>query len=309
MLVVTPLPTPLRAGTPLAEYDRGDKKGERNYLSAEACVATPCILTQWGAIRLPKNMANSYRMELGIHHRGSFSSIALFQESSSLEQKVSERVFNRQANRKIVNLERLVETGKTNTLYMYGLLLQYEFDEGDLLALQMTDLKNPSKVYNYYFRYHHQGTNWDIDIAFVQPLNLFTPNPGGIIQAAYSTAAVSFSVARAMDPEKKYSLLSKMTRAVRANLFLGLLLRKDVTPFGGGDNIVTEQLDGFGGVGLTVLDFLAFGYGGNFVTSPHTTFPFVGIEVRHLAEFLSALKKDTHSRWRKYLKEETKKTD
>ncbi|MBI4373892.1 MAG: hypothetical protein HY542_03345 [Deltaproteobacteria bacterium] len=41
--------------------------------------------------------------------------------------------------------------------------------------------------------------------------------------------------------------------------------------------------------------------------SPRTTFPFVGIEVRHLMEFIRTLKKDTHTRWRKYLKEEIDK--
>ena len=288
------------------EYDRGAKHKDRVYLPAEACVHSPCIITQWGAIRIPKGIATTHRVEIGAMHRGMFQSLALFQESTSLEQKLSERIFNRKPNRKIVNLERLAEQGKTEAIFLYGVLLQHELDEGDLLALQLTSLRNPSQVEEYFFRYHHDGAKFDLDMAFVQPINIFNPNPGGIVQAAYSTAALSFSVARAMDPEKHYSLPSKMVRAVRGNLFLGLLLRKDVQSFNG-DNITAEFFDGFGGLGVTVFDFLAFGYGGNFIRSPHTTFPFVGLEVRHLTEFIRTLKADTHTRWQKYLKEEMAK--
>ncbi|MBI4373893.1 MAG: hypothetical protein HY542_03350 [Deltaproteobacteria bacterium] len=248
----------LHAAEPL-EYDRGTKGGDRSWLPAGGCTSRPCVITEWGAIRVPKKMAENHRIEVGGLHRGAFRSIALFQESSSFEQKLSERIFNRQPNRKIVDLEQLVETGKTNTLYMYGLLLQYEFDEGDLLALKFTSLKNPSKVNEYYFRYHNQGLKWDIDFAFIQPINIFHPNPGGVLRAAYSTGALSFSFARAMDPNKQYSLLSKAMRAVRFNLFTGVLLRREVTPFNG-DNIVEDRIDAFGGLGITFFDFLALGY-------------------------------------------------
>ncbi|MBI2082040.1 MAG: hypothetical protein HYT76_00580 [Deltaproteobacteria bacterium] len=288
-------------------YDRGIKGKERSWIPAEGCTLKPCVITQWGAIRLPKEFARTYRIEMGGLHRGNFRSIAIFQESSSFEQKLSERVFNRQPNRKIVNLERLIETGKTNTIYMYGLLLQYEFDEGDLLGIKFTSLKNPNNVQEYFFRYHHDGTKWDIDFAFIQPINIFHPNPNGVLRAAYSTGALSFSFARAMDPDKHYSFLSKAMRAVRVNLFTGILLRREVAPLNG-DNIVEDRIDAFGGLGLTFLDFIALGYGGTMANSPRTTFPFVGIEIRHLMEFLRTLKKDTHSRWQRYLKEEMERT-
>ena len=239
-------------------------------------------------------------------HRGTFRRINLFQESSTFEQKLSERVFNRKPNRKIVDLERLIETGKADTIYMYGILLQQEMDESDLIGLKLISLKHPSLVEEYFFRYHQEGIKWDIDIAFVQPLNIFNPNPGNVIQAAYSTVAFSFSGARSMDPDKHYSLFNKAMRSVRFNVFAGLLIRKDVAPFNG-DNITKEYIDGFGGLGLTFFNFLAMGYGGNFIRSPHTTFPFVGLEIRHLMEFLQSLQKDTHSRWRQYLKEEMQK--
>lgn len=303
LFFVTLLPS-LRAGAAvLVEYDRGAKNKERAFVTADGCAHTPCIMTQWGAIRVPHRIGKIRRVELGVLHRGIFQSIALFQESTTFEQKLSERIFNRKPNRKIVNLERLVQGGKTDTIHMYGILLQYDLDEGDLIALRLSSLRDPAKSEEYYFRYHHEGAKFDVDIAFVQPINIFNPNPGGVIQAAYSTAALSFSIARAMDPEKKYSLLGKMTRAVRINLTTGLLLRKDVGDFNG-DQITKEFFDGFGGLGLTFFDFLAFGYGANIVRSPHTTFPYIGIEVRHLFEFLRSLKADTHTRWQKYLKEE-----
>jgi len=276
---------------------------ERDYRPATECMLTPCIMTQWGTIRLPKDLEKTHTVQMGALHRGLYTSIALFQQSTTFEQKLSGRLFARQPNRNILNLERLIDTGKTKTIYLYGLLLQHELDEGDLIALTLTPKDSREKVEDYYFRYHHDGMKADIDIAFVQPINLFNPNPGGIIQAAYSTAALSFSLARAPDPEKQYRFISKLTRAVRFNLILGFLLRKDVGPFGG-DNITQEFFDGFGGLGFTFFDFLAVGYGANFIRSPHTSFPFVGIEVRHLFEFIRSLKADTHSRWQRYLKEE-----
>lgn len=305
--VVILLPPLLADAADPVEYDRGVKGKERYWIAAKECTNKPCVITQWGAIRLPKELAGTHRIEMGGLHRGNFRSISLFQESSSFEQKLSERVFYRQPNRKIVNLERLIETGKTNTIYLYGLLLQYEFDEGDLLGLKFTSLKNPEEVQEYFFRYHHEGTKWDIDFAFIQPVNIFHPNPNGVLRAAYSTGALSFSFARAMDPDKHYSLLSKTMRAVRVNLFTGILLRREVTPFNG-DNIIEDRIDAFSGLGLTFLDFIALGYGGTMANSPRTTFPFVGIEIRHLMEFLRTLKKDTHSRWQRYLKEEMEKS-
>lgn len=285
------------------DYDHGTKKGGRQFVSASPCADQPCTITQSGAIRLPIGIEKNHRVQLVALHRGTISSIALFQESTTFEQKVSERIFNRIPNRKVVDLERLLETGKTGTIYMYGVLLQHDLDEGDLIALKLTSLKNPSEVEEYFFRYHHDGLKFDVDLAFVQPISLFSPNPGGVIQSAYSTVALSFSAARAMDPDRHYRLISKVMRAVRVNLTAGLLIRKDVHPFNG-DNITQEAIDGFGGLGLTFFDFLALGYGANFARSPHTTFPYVGIEVRHLFEFLRSLKSDTHTRWQKYLKEE-----
>lgn len=291
----------------MVEYDRGEKGGERRFVPADRCLETPCIVTQWGAIRFPPGIEKTHQVRLGALHRGVFHPILLFQESTTLEQKLSGRILNRKPNRKIVNLEDLITKGGTNTIFMYGLLLQEDLDEGDVLALQLVSVKKPSEVRDYYFRYHHTGVQFDVDLAFVQPINTFHPNPGGAIQAAYSTAALSFSFGGSMDPERRYHLLGKITRAVRFNLMAGLLLRRDVVAVNG-DNITKDYFDGFGGAGLTFFDFLAVGYGGNFVRSPHTTFPFVGLELRHFLEFLRSLKKDTHTRWRRYLAEEMAKS-
>jgi len=290
------------------EYDRGEKNKIRNFVSAENCLGIPCIITQWGAIKLPEGIEKTYRVQLGSLHRGSFHPITFFQESTTFEQKLSERIFNRKPNRKVIDLESLVENEKSPIIYMYGVLLQHELDESDPLVLTLLPLKGSSRIKEFYFRYHHEGAKFDVDIAFVQPLNVFHPNPGDVIQAAHSTVALSFSVARSMDPEKQYSLFGKITRAVRFNLIAGLLLRKDVAPLSVGDNITKESFDTFAGGGLTFFDFLAVGYGANLIRSPHTSFPFVGIEIRHLLEFLRSFKADTHTRWQKYLKEETERS-
>lgn len=302
----TPLP-PKKTESLRVEFDRGSKSRVRQFENADRCAETPCVITQWGAIRVPKEWAGKNRVELGMLHRGHYESLALFQQSTNFEQKVSERVFNKKPNRKIVDVTRLIETGQTDTLFMFGIILHYELDQADLLALKITSLNNPNDVREYYFRYHHDELKWDIDIAFIQPLNFFIPNPGNRIQAAYSTAAFSFSVAINPDPEKHYSLFSKTMRAFRINFFTGLLLRKEVATYRG-DRITKDYFDGFAGIGLTFFDFLAVGYGGNLVRSPHTFFPFVGLELRHLMEFLRSFKADTHSQWEKYLKEETEKT-
>ncbi|MBI3541436.1 MAG: hypothetical protein HY073_04800, partial [Deltaproteobacteria bacterium] len=232
-----------------------------------------------------------------------YVSISLFQESTSLEQKLSERIFNRKPNRKAIDLGHKVEAGQIDILYMYGFLLQYEFDEGDLIAIKLTSLKDPSQTDEYFFRFHQDGAKWDVDIAFVQPIPSFHPNPGDGIQSANSTAAISFSVGKTMDPDRHYSLGGKILRSARFHITIGLLQRREVYPFNG-DNITKDFFDGFGGVGFTFFDFLAVGYAANIARSPHTTFPYVGIELRHLLEFIRSLKQDTHSQWEKYLQKE-----
>lgn len=295
----TPLPPP----DAFVMYDHGRKHGPRDFLPVGGCVETPCVVTQHGAWRFDPAVVGAYRVTMGTIHDGAYRPVGLFQQSTSLEQKLGERLLNRYPNRKIVNLTLMVETGNVPTLYMYGILLQYDIHEGDPVIITLIGLNDPTVVHEYYFRYHKTGPVPDIDLSLLYPVDFFHPNPGDTVQGATAGAAFSFSVGSNMDPERRYSWFKKIARAVRFNLFLGLLTRKELRTIGG-DLVVRDAMDGFGGAGLTFFDFLNVGYGVNFVRSPRSTFPFVGLEVRHVFEFIRSLKRDTHTRWEKYLLEE-----
>lgn len=284
-------------------FDRGTKKGPRTFQSVDGCVEMPCIVTQYGAWQFTDVVVARYRVEMSYFHEGSLHPIGIFQQSTTLEQKLGERLLNRHPNRKIVNLMQMVEQGKTPTIFMYGVLLQYEIRDGDPVIVRLTRFDDPTDVREYYFRYHKTGPVPDIDIALLYPIGYFHPNPNYTIQGATAGAAFSFSIGSHMDPERKYGWFRKALRAVRLNIFTGLVTRKELQPIGG-DLVVSDSVDGFGGLGVTVFDFLNLGYGINFVRTPHSTFPFVGIEVKHVFEFLRSLKQDTHTKWEKYLREE-----
>ncbi|MBI4239067.1 MAG: hypothetical protein HY696_11730 [Deltaproteobacteria bacterium] len=289
--------------TPAVLFDRGAKKKPRAFESVDRCVETPCIVTQHGAWQFAPSVVDAYRVEMSYFHEGSQRPIGLFQQSTTLEQKVAERLLNRHPNRKIVNLMQLVERGTAPTIFMYGVLLQYEIRDGDPVIVRLTRFADPTDVREYYFRYHKTGPVPDIDISLLYPIGFFHPNPNDAIQGATTGAAFSFSIGSHMDPERHYGWFRKSLRAVRLNLFTGLVTRKELKAMGG-DLVVSDSVDGFGGIGLTVFDFLNLGYGINFVRTPHSTFPFVGIEVKHVFEFIRSLKQDTHTKWEKYLREE-----
>lgn len=291
------------APPPEVQYDRGEKKGARRFATTARCAELPCIVTQHGAWQFPPDVVGSYRIEMGYLHEGSLRPITLFQESTTLEQKLGERLFNRYPNRKVINLLRMVETRQIPTIYMYGILLQYDLAEGDPIVLRLTDRADPTQTHERYFRFHRTGSVPDIDLSLLYPINYFRPNPSNTIQGATAGAAFSFSVGTNMDPERHYGWAKKIFRAVRFNLFTGLINRKETKAIGG-DLVVKDVFDGFGGAGITLFGFLNAGYGINFVRSPHSSFPFVGIEVRNVFEFLRTLKRDTHTRWEKYLQEE-----
>ncbi|MBI2346516.1 MAG: hypothetical protein HYV03_06495, partial [Deltaproteobacteria bacterium] len=187
---------------------------------------------------------------MGYIHEGAHRPIGLFQQSTTLEQKLGERLLNRYPNRTIVNLVRLVETGAVTTIYMYGILLQYDIREGDPVIVTLTHLTDPTRVEEYYFRYHKTGPVPDLDLSLLYPINIFHPNPGDTIQGATAGAAFSLSMGSNMDPERHYGWIRKLVRAVRFNIFLGLLTRKELTPVGG-DLVVKDAVDGFGGAGMT----------------------------------------------------------
>lgn len=290
--------------SPLLEYDRGTPKGARAFQSVKRCLETPCVVTQHGALRFHPDIAARYRVEVWYIHDGSVYPIGLFQQSTTFEQKLGERLLNRTPNRKIVNLTRLIETGTANTVYMYGVLLQYDVDEADPILVRLTSLADARDVQEYYFRFHKTGPRADLDLAFIFPINHFSPNPGDMIRSASRGMAFSFSVGSHMDPEKKYPLISKLARAVRMNLMLGVVDRQLASDIAG-DRVISNSVDAFGGVGLTFFDFFLAGYGYNLVRPPRSGFPFVGLEVRHVFQFIKSLKKDTHSKWEEYLREES----
>lgn len=289
--------------TALVEFDRGEKKGERLFRSADDCHTKPCGITQHGALRFHASVPRQYRVEMGYIHGGVYRPIDLFQQSTSLEQKLGERLLNRHPNRKIVNLSRMVERGDLNTVYVYGLRLQYEMAQGDPIVVRLIRYDRPDEINEYYFRYHHAGVRADFDLAFLYPINYFHPNPNDTIQSANAGIAFSLSAGTNMDPDRRYSWFSKIMRSVRLNLFTGVINRRVLGDIAG-DRVIQDDADGFGGVGLTFFDFLIAGYGINVFHTPRSAFPFVGLEFRHAFDFIRSLKSDTHTKWEQYLEAE-----
>lgn len=296
---VEPPPTP----APTIQFDPGTKKGPRNFATSDDCVQTPCIITQHGAWQFAPEVVDHYMVRMGYVHEKVFRPIALFQESTTLEQKMAERLLNRYPNRNAVNLMHMVESGKISTIYVYGLLLQNDIGEGDLITISLTSNSDPTQTKDYFYRFHRTGAVPDFDITLLYPLNYYHPNPGEQVQGTFGGAAFSFSVGTHMDPRKKYNWFMKGMRALRMNLFLGVVTRKELTTVSTG-TVTKDNADGFVGMGITLFEFLNAGYGVNMIRSPHTFFPFVGIEVKHVYEFFRSLKPDSHSRWVKYVKEE-----
>lgn len=296
---VEPPPAPV----PSIQFDPGSKKGARDFSDSADCTETPCIITQHGAWQFSPEVVGHYSVRMGYVHDKVFRPIALFQESTTLEQKMAERLLNRYPNRKAINLMHMVESGIIPTIYAYGLLLQNDIGEGDLISISLTDMADPTRTKDYFYRFHRTGAVPDFDITLLYPLNYYHPNPGEQVQGTFGGAAFSFSVGTHMDPRKKYNWFVKGIRAVRTNLFLGVVTRKELHAISTG--IVTkDNADGFVGLGITLFEFLNAGYGVNMFRSPHTFFPFVGIEIKHVYEFFKSLKPDSHSRWVRYMKEE-----
>jgi hypothetical protein len=291
---------------PMVQIDAGTKKGAREFTDSVDCVETPCIITQHGAWKFAPEVVDHYLVRMGYVHEKVFRPIALFQESTTLEQKMAERLLNRYPNRKAINLMHMVESGSISTIYVYGLLLQNDITEGDLITISLISIADPTQTQDYFYRFHRTGAVPDFDITLLYPLNYYHPNPGEQVQGTFGGAAFSFSVGTHMDPRKKYNWFIKGLRALRTNLFLGVVTRKELTTVSTG-TVTKDNADGFVGLGITLFEFLNAGYGVNMIRSPHTFFPFVGIEIKHVYEFFRSLKPDSHSRWVKYMKEEEKR--
>lgn len=284
-------------------FDRGKKGDPRNFQSADSCQSSPCILSQRGAIRFDKKITGTHNIELGYIHEEVYSPFTYFQAASTLDEKVTQRLFNKSQNREVFNLERALRLGEEDTVHVYGMLLHYNVDEGDLFVVTLTDDKNPKKKSHTYFRYHKDGPIWDVDVGILAPINYFRPNPNRVIRGARIALGLSTTLGWYMDPERRYSFGGKLLHSFKLNMVGGLMSRRELVSLSG-DQIVDDNFDGFVGGGFTFLDLIIAGVGVNLVRSPHAIFPYAGLEVKHFYQFIKSLKKSTKKRWNHYLTEE-----
>ena len=285
-------------------YNKGHhKKAIPYYQLGNDCQFTPCVVGKYGSIQLSENIRKNLEIEIGYFNQDGYHSLAFFQEGAEFNETLLERVFNKRKNRNMFNLEHALQTGNTNTIYLYGILLHYQLKEGDVVIVRLKDPKNQNNRREFYFRYHRKGPIFDADVAIISPLNYFTPNPNSVVRNASISAALSFSVGTYMDPEKDCNYFTKFIYAWRFNLFAGFLKRGEMKNVGG-DQYVDQEFDGFVGAGFTFADFIIGGMGINMARSPHTFFPFVGIEVNNLYSVLKSLKKSTKKKWKRYMIEQ-----
>lgn len=297
-----------REAAPLITFDRGSKSGKRLYLLAQNCREKPCLISRDGAIKFSKQAQKQYTIEAYLVHRDQVTPISLFQSASALDDKLGERLFNRRQNRRIFNLEESLNSGKVDTIYVYGIHLHYLIEEADLIAISLKEIKNPKKQQHYYFRHHRKGPVWDVDVGLVTPIKFFRPNPGGVVRGATAAPAFSMSIGWYADPERRLGFMRKFLYAWKFNLVGGVLIRRELVNRTV-DQYVDTRFDGFMGGGITLLDFVTLGYGVNLVRSPHSTFPFLGIEVKNAYHFVRSLRQSTNKKWRSYLKSQQKREE
>ncbi len=297
----------LAAPTPKLDYAVGATKYDQNFLDAASCQFSPCVINKFAAIKLDHKIKSRYAVELGYWHDHAYQPLSLFQAASTLDEQFSERLFNKKPNRQIFNLENAVNKGATDTIFLYGIKLQYSMDEGDVIIVTLKDINNPANVYEFYFRYHVPGPIWDLDVALIFPVNYFKPNPAAVIRSSRVALGVSYSLGWYMDPEKHYSFGRKFLYSFKANIVGGALTRQEVVTYVAGDRIVDTKFDGFVGGGFTFLDFFTAGYGVNLFRSPHASFPFIGIETQKLYELIKSTKRNTGKKWKRYLEKQYQK--
>lgn len=289
---------------PKLDYAVGKSKHDQNYLDASSCQFSPCVINKFAAIKLDKKIKNRYSVEIGYVHEHSYQRLSLYQASSTLDEKFAERLFNNRPNRQIFNLENDINRGANDVIFLYGIRLQYSFDEGDVLVVTLKDIKNPANVHEYYFHYHVPGPIWDIDVSLIFPINYFKPNPATVIRSSRVALGVSYSLGWYMDPTREYSFGQKFWHSFKFNIVGGALTRQEVVTYIAGDRVVDTKFDGFVGGGFTFLDFFTAGYGVNLIRSPHSTFPFVGIETKKLYELIRSTKRNTGKKWKRYLEKQ-----
>lgn len=282
-------------------FVRDGHEKQAAFRSASACNRVPCVVTQQGEIKLSPETVKNYLIELGIVHQGLYSSAAIYQTATAAHDNLSERVLNKRDNKKILNLAQKISEAKVNTIYVYGVLLQFPLEEGDMIVITLTNPSELKEKYYYYFRYHRTGPRLDIDVALVNPIGVYLPNKNSELEGVNLSAALSLTMGWYRDPEKDYNFFRKFLFAWRPNFTLGVV-RRDKVDFVGANRVVNGQIDGFAGVGFTFLNFLTSGIGVNFFQSPHAFFPYVGVELKNLFEVIMSFKKSRNKKWEEYMR-------
>ena len=293
-------------GPTLLRYDKGRETQRRIYRNAEQCTDRPCVLTQHGALRFDwGEEVGRYKISLWLLHRGTLTQIDYLEKRSALDYFLVERMFNRRRNRKIWSLLQRIEEGELDTLYVYGINLQYALDQGDPLIVEITHRDVPNRHQRYYFRFHRSGFRLAFDVALLIPINsVRIPSPDPPYVNSNLNAAATFQIARNKDPEAQYSWFQKILLSGHPTLFLGLLNRKLQLD---GEQ-PKRQSDLFVGAGVTFLDFLFLGWGANVIQQPHTTTPFVGLHIGKAIKFVRQLNRSSPQKWDDYLENERTKS-
>jgi len=286
----------------ILRYDSGRDASARVYLDAEPCREKPCVVTELGAVRfdLP---ADRYEVSLWLMHRNLLTRIEYLEHRELRDYQALERVFNRRRNKRVFSLTERIANNRLPVLFLYGITLQYEVDQGDTMIIEMSERGQASATRRYYFRYHQAGMHPAFDIALLLPLNFINyPRPGPDFENRSLNAAVTLAFKWNKDPSADYGWLSKLALSVYPSMFLGLMTRRFLV-----DGLSRAQADVFAGTGLTFLDFLFAGYGINVFHSPRTGGPFIGFHVGKALNFIRDLQRSSPERWDAFLDEERHK--
>jgi len=284
-------------------YSRGHRKNDTTYKSANACVKVPCVVSQKGKIKFNRAITEKYAVEIGVVNKGKYASYSINQTPVDKDDHMSERVLQRKLNKKVLNIDQALYTGKLDVVYVYGLLLEYPMYEGDLIVVALTDPTNILNKYYYYFRYHRDGVIFDFDVAIINPIDVFWPNPNNRLKGTDLTAGLSFSWGWNMDPEKKYNFLRKFLHCWKFNITTGVM-RRNQENIVGADRVGRNYIDGFIGGGLTFLNIINGGFAVNMARSPHAVFPYVGVELKSLFNLFQSLGKSRNKKWEEYIRQE-----
>ncbi|MEM6733551.1 MAG: hypothetical protein AAF658_18470, partial [Myxococcota bacterium] len=284
-------------------FDRGDNDEMRHYWLATECTNTPCVITQDGALRFNRQPDRELDIEMWLVHARSVTRLDYFEKRSRKDYVMLERALNLHRNRPVWSLSENLETGRFETAYISGVTRQYRLREGDLIVVEVRDRANPSDSETFYFRYHRSGFQLRLDFGLVVPINAIrVPEPSPPWMSGSVGAAGTLQLRKTKDPEGEYSRLESLWLSVHPTVFLGLMVRDLEQP--GRVPEDREQADIFGGVGITLFDFLFVGWGGNLINGPRFSQPFVGVHVRNIVQYVAELNRSSPAEWDEYMDRE-----